>query len=199
MNGDAGELIRTCEPCQRNARSHRQDKVEISHMNMFNLHPGHTVHVDFCEYGGKDYIVLVDRVTGYIRAEQTPNQGTDSAINVVKNWATLFGFPYRVISDSGGAFRKTFIEKLKLFNVKHKHSSAYHPQSNSLAERAVGSLKNSFKKSPEKMSKLFLREIVFEINSTVSQEMTGSANDRFLNRSIRSLLPNSIDPSLNPK
>ena len=84
-------------------------------------------------------------------------------------------------------------------NVKHKHSLAYHPQSNSLAERAVGSLKNSLKKSPERMSKLFLKEIVFEINSTVSQEMTGSANDRFLNRSIRSLLPNSIDPNLNPK
>ena len=44
-----------------------------------------------------------------------------------------------------------------------------------------------------------MREIIFGINSTVSQEMTGSANDRFLNRSIRSLLPNSIDPSLNPK
>merc|ERR1712030_244569 len=73
------------------------------------------------------------------------------------------------------------------------------PQSNSLAERTVGSLKNSFKKSPEKMSKLFLREIVFKINSTVSQEMTGSANDRFLNRSVRSHLPNSIDPNLNPK
>ena len=49
------------------------------------------------------------------------------------------------------------------------------------------------------MSKLFLKEVVFEINSTVSQEMTGSANDRFLNRSIRSLLPNSVDPNLNPK
>ena len=29
--------------------------------------------------------------------------------------------------------------------------------------------------------------------------MTGSANDRFLNRSVRSLLPNSIDPNLQPK
>ena len=104
-----------------------------------------------------------------------------------------------MISDSGGAFRKSFIEKLKKLNVKHKHSSAYHPQSNSLAERAVGSLKNSLKKSPERMSKLFLKEIVFEINSTVSQEMTGSANDRFLNRIIKSLLPNSINPNLNPK
>merc|ERR1711984_67170 len=63
----------------------------------------------------------------------------------------------------------------------------------------MGSLKNSLKKSPEKVSKLFLREIIFEINSMVSQEMTGSANDRFLNRSIKSLLPNSIDPNLQPK
>ena len=36
MNGDARELIRTCEPCQKNARSHRQDKIETSHNNMFN-------------------------------------------------------------------------------------------------------------------------------------------------------------------
>ena len=71
---------------------------------MFNLYPNHTIHVDFCEYGGQDYIVLVDRVTGYIRAEQTPNQGTDSAIEVIQDWSLLFGFPLRVISDAGGAF-----------------------------------------------------------------------------------------------
>ena len=108
MNNDAKELIRTCEPCQINARSHRQDKTEISHQNMFNLHPNHTVHVDYCEYGGKDYIVVVDRVTGYIRAEQTSNQGTDAAIKVIKNWSLLFGYPLRVISDSGGGFHKDF-------------------------------------------------------------------------------------------
>ena len=128
MNGDAKELIRTCEPCQCNARSNRQDKVEISHANMFNLFPNHTIHLDFCEYGRKDFILLVDRMTGYIGAEQTPNQGTDSALNAVKNWSTLFGYPYLIISDSGGAFRKTFKDKLRLLGVKHKHSSAYHPQ-----------------------------------------------------------------------
>ena len=143
MNGDAKELLRTCEPCQINARSHRQDKTEVSHKNMFNLYPNHTIHVDFCEYGGQDYIVLVDRVTGYIRAEQTANQGTDSAIKVIQDWSLLFGFPLRVISDAGGGFRNDFKKKLKNLNVKHKHSSAYHPQSNSLAERAVGSLENS--------------------------------------------------------
>ena len=108
---------------------------------MFNLYPGHTDHLDFCKYGGKDYILLVDRMTGYIGAEQTPNQGTDSALNAVKNWSTLFGYPYLIISDSGGAFRKIFKDKLGLLGVKHKQSSTHHTQSNSLADRAVGSIK----------------------------------------------------------
>ena len=80
---------------------------------------------------------------GYIRAEQTANQGTDSAIKVIRDWSLLFGFQLRVISDAGGGFRNDFKKKLKNFIVKHKHSSAYHAQSNSLAERDVGSLKNS--------------------------------------------------------
>ena len=86
MNKEAKDLVNTCNPCQLNARSHKQDKTEISHKNMFNLHPNHTIHVDYCVYGGHDYIVLVDRVTGYIMAEQTANQGTDAAISVVRNW-----------------------------------------------------------------------------------------------------------------
>ena len=109
--------------------------------------------------------MLVDRVTGYIRAEQTPNQGTDSAIKVIQDWSLLFGFPLHGISDAGAGFRNDFKKKLKNLNVKHKHSSAYHPQSNSLAERAVGSLKNSFKKSTNYISKLGLKKIVFQINS----------------------------------
>ena len=78
MNGEAKDFVRKCEPCQRNARGHRQDVTEVSHANMFNIAPNDTLHVDFCQYEGVDYIVVIDRLTGYIRAEMTPNQGTDS-------------------------------------------------------------------------------------------------------------------------
>lgn len=94
---------------------------------MFNLYPNHTMHADYCVYGGQDYIVLVDRVTEYIMAEQTVKQGTDAAISVVRNWGLLFGNPMRVISDDGGAFRNDFNEKLRKLNIRHKHSSEYHP------------------------------------------------------------------------
>ena len=166
---------------------------------MFNIAPNDTLHVDFCQYEGVDYIVLVDRLTGYIRAEQTPNQGTDSAIQVIKNWSSLFGYPLKIISDGGGGFRDDFIQKLSDLNVKHTHSSSYHSQSNSLAERAVGSLKNSLKKSTKHITKLGLQELIFQINSNISSEMTGSANDRFLLRSVRnSNIPNSINNDLDP-
>ena len=56
-------------------------------------------------------------MTGYIEAEQIVNQGTEAAISAVKNWSTMFGYPYRIISDSGGAFRKAFKEKL---NISHQ-------------------------------------------------------------------------------
>ena len=139
MGGEAKELVRKCEPCQRNARSHRQDTTEISHTNMFNLSPNDILHIDFCQYEGAHYMVLVDRLTGYIGAEKTKDETTDEAIRVIKNWSTTFGYPLKVISDRGGSYRDDFVEKLKELKVKHKPSSSYHPQSNSLAERAVGS------------------------------------------------------------
>ena len=168
MNGEAKDFVRKCEPCQRNARGHRQDVTEISHTNMFNLAPNDTLHVDFCQYDGVNYIVLVDRLTGYIGAERTTNQTTDAAIQVIRNWSAIFGFPLKIISDRGGGFRDDFVHKLNELKVKHVPSSSYHPQSNSLAERAVGSLKHSLKKATKNITQLGLKEILFQINANIS-------------------------------
>ena len=51
------EKLRTCDPCQRYAKSHKQDSVEVSHTNMFNIFPGHILHLDFTEYNNRDYIL----------------------------------------------------------------------------------------------------------------------------------------------
>lgn len=49
------------------------------------------------------------------------------------------------------------------------------------------------------MSAVALKEIIFQINSNISQNMTGSANDRFLMRSVRSNMPNSINNKIKPQ
>merc|ERR1711888_355036 len=114
-------------------------------------------------------------LAGYVACEKTQNKGTEAALLAVKNWANTFGYPYKVISDTGPAFRTDFIKQLLTLDVKHKASSAYHPQSNSLAERAVQSLKNCLQKSSSQFTKLHFDELIFAINSTASHEGTGSA------------------------
>ena len=66
-----------------------------------------------------------------------------------------------------------------------------------MAERAVQSLKSVLRKSSERLDELRLGGIAFAINSHVSQEGTGSNNDRFLRRSVRTRIPNSVNTQLN--
>merc|ERR1712208_152649 len=87
------------------------------------------------------------------------------AVLAIKNWGNQYGYPYKVISDTGPAFREDFIRQLLTFNIKHKPSSAYHPQSNSLAEKVVQSVKNGLKKSSVSLTRQHLDEITFAINN----------------------------------
>merc|ERR1711895_94304 len=92
-----------------------------------------------------------------------------------------------------------FRSKLDKFKIRHKNSSCYHPESNSLAERAIGSLKRSLKRSPKTLTPTALKEVIFQINSNVAQDMTGSANERCLLRSVRGDMPNSINHEIKPQ
>merc|ERR1712208_46394 len=60
----------------------------------------------------------------------------------------------------------------------------------------VESVKNGFRKSSVRLTGQHLDEITFAINDTASSEGTGSANDRFFGRSIRSRMPNSVNPEI---
>ena len=81
--------------------------------------------------------------------------------------------------------------------IKQKPISAYNSASNSLAERAIGSMKSVLKKSSDRLTELHLAEICFAINSHVSAEGSGSNNERFVGRSVRAQVPNSVNPKLN--
>ena len=139
---------------------------------MFNLWPGNTVHMDFCKYNGVDFVFIVDRLTGFIHCERTPNQCSLSAILEVKHWSNKNGLPYKVISDTGGGFRDDFIKQLQEMGVNQYPSSAYHSESNSLTERAVRSLKDVLKKSSGRITDLHISEIVFAINAHMSADIT---------------------------
>ena len=85
MTKQVHHMVSRCEPCQRLAKSNIQESVEVKHTPLFNTYPGHTLHVDYFELNNRDYIIMVDRLTGFSKCEMTPNKGTDVAIMAIKN------------------------------------------------------------------------------------------------------------------
>ena len=124
MSKQVYKLVSRCEPCMRLAKSNTQEDVEVKHTTLFNTYPGHTLHADYFELNNRDYLIMVDRLTGFSKCEMTPNKGTDAAIKAIQNWGDQYGYPYKVISDGGPAFREDFIKQLLTYNIKHKPSSA---------------------------------------------------------------------------
>ena len=76
-------MVDRCEPCQRLARSNVQEDVEIKHTKLFNTHPGHTLHVDYFEINNRNFLIMVDRLTGFAKWDITVNKGTDVAITAL--------------------------------------------------------------------------------------------------------------------
>ncbi|MCO5557579.1 hypothetical protein L7F22_011145 [Adiantum nelumboides] len=58
-------------------------------------------------------------------------------ILVAIDYMTRFGTPLEIVSDNGPGFRKGLLmEVCKEFNISHRHSTPYYPQSNGLVEKA---------------------------------------------------------------
>eukprot|EP00959_Pyramimonas_sp_CCMP1952_P246686 5155877-Pyramimonas_sp.AAC.1 len=58
----------------------------------------------------------------------------------------LFGSCAEVVTDQGSEFKGEFEELLDELLIDHRHTSAYHPQANGLAERLVQLLKKAMRK-----------------------------------------------------
>ena len=144
---DLRKLARECEPCARHHVSNSQRDAEMSHTSHFDSYPGRDLHVYFATYKGSEYIILIDRLTGYLNCQRTHDQSTSEAILAIWKWSSKFGLPFKVISDGGGGFKNTFIEELKNIAITHHPSSDYNPRSNSLAERGIISVKTILNKT----------------------------------------------------
>ena len=97
MRDDLRKIARECEPCARHHISNSQKDVEVSHTSLFDSYPGRDLHVDFATYKGSEYIILVDRLTGYLDCQRTHDQSTSEAILAIRKWSSRFGLPFKVI------------------------------------------------------------------------------------------------------
>ena len=108
--------------------------------------PFEAVFADFCKYGGHQYLVIGDRLSGWVEVLQSPQSsdlaGAAGLVRHLRSFFVTFGVPEEISSDGGPEFSARSTETFfRLWGVRHRLSSAYFPQSNGRAEVAVKTAK----------------------------------------------------------
>ena len=86
---------------------------------------------------GNSYLLLaVDYLSKWVEAKATRTNDSKVVVDFIKsNIFVRFGTPRVVISDRGTHFYNRSVEALfRKYNITHRTSTAYHPQTNGQAE-----------------------------------------------------------------
>ncbi|XP_037071529.1 uncharacterized protein K02A2.6-like [Pollicipes pollicipes] len=114
--------------------------------------PWQRVHVDFAgPIYGSSYLVLVDSHTKWLEVVVAMKSTiAGRTVAVLRDVFARLGLPLQVVSDNGPQFvGEEFSTFLEANDIRHTRVAPYHPASNRLAERAVGTFKNGLKAAME--------------------------------------------------
>ena len=145
MLNDLTTTIDSCKACQLYTPS-QKGKVIQSQPMLKAAFSFQECAADLFTLNGNEYIVLVDRLTGFLCCDKVKKTSTSAILIKLTNWFNILGWPETIRTDGGPQFRSEFDEFCKSFYICHELSSPYHPESNGLAEAAVKNAKTLLKK-----------------------------------------------------
>ena len=143
MHEDITRYKKSCVTCQRIAPSQPHAPrfpPEIPSM------PFESIAADYFDFAGRHYLVIVDRLSGWIEVMKAPvgtvQSGAKGLCEWLRQYMARFGVPVVISSDGGPEFvAKETQNFMKRWGIKHRLSSAYLAQSNGRAEASVKAMK----------------------------------------------------------
>ncbi|MBW0513189.1 hypothetical protein O181_052904 [Austropuccinia psidii MF-1] len=143
---ELSEYINTCERCQKANRKHGK-KYGLLQLIEEPKHPWETINMDWVTGlvpGGKENynscLIIVDRFSKSMRCLPCHKEDTamDTALLFWNNIISTCGVPKIIISDRDPKFTSKFWTNLyDMLGTKLAFSTAYHPQTDGLAERMI--------------------------------------------------------------
>ena len=188
MSNSIKQKVNSCAECQEKLPS--QVKEECVEQDRRDLFPMSDVATDIFHLAGQNYLVMVDRYSGFPWCKQLRSSSTEAVTMVLETWFSDWGFPLRLRSDGGPCFRESFDEFCSEYGIVHELSSSYFPQSNGLSENCVKSMKHLLSKCKSTGEKFHLA--LLEWRNTRRQDGT-SPSSLFMCRRQRTLLPGHPD------
>ena len=141
IDNDISNTCKCCKQCQKYLPSNQ--KEPILHDELPERVFQH-VSSDYFQYGGKSYLIYVDRLSGYPMVKVFDHEASSrNLITTLRHFFSLTGAPEVIRCDNGPQYiAKKFRDFLLKWNVKIKPSTPRYPQSNGHAEVTVKAVKH---------------------------------------------------------
>ena len=99
--------------------------------------------------GNRFILVATEYLSKWPLAKAVPNADAKTVAKFIyEEIVSVYGCPQEILTDRGSHFKNEMLENLaSLFKIKHKFTSAYHPQTNGLTERFNKTLCDTLKKA----------------------------------------------------
>ncbi|KAL2237448.1 UNVERIFIED_CONTAM: Retrovirus-related Pol polyprotein from transposon [Sesamum indicum] len=149
---DSYLFCKSCKNCQMTGNLGPRDQMPLTSILVCEIFDvwGIDFMGPFPSSFGKSYIILgVDYVSKWIEAKATRTDDAKTVIDFVKtNIFSRYGMPRAIISDRGTHFCNKMVSALfKKYNVTHRVSTAYHPQTNGQAKVSNREIKSILEKT----------------------------------------------------
>lgn len=133
-------MVRRCPKCEENKASHQPEPLLQDPKPKW---PGEAIAADLFHYAGKEYLVVVDKYSGWTDVYPFINRAsTEDVKKHLMKWCTQLGLPKRISTDGGPQFGSgEFAQFCDRWNINHDPSSPYHHEANGYAEAAVKAMK----------------------------------------------------------
>ncbi|KAJ8356489.1 hypothetical protein SKAU_G00192830 [Synaphobranchus kaupii] len=205
MSEDIQATRHGCADCNRNAPSQAATPPLPSSPPST---PFEAVFADFFDYGGRHYLGVGDRLSGWVEVlcstAGSDMGGSAGLVRHLRAFFGTFGVPEELSSDGGPEFTAGLTQDfLRLWGVRHRLSSVSFPQSNGRAEVAVKSAKRLLMSNTGPTGSLnhdrFLRAII-QLRNTPDPDCNLSPAQIVFGRPLRGSLSfvNRLEKFSNP-
>ena len=191
MTVDIKRYVEECGVCTTfSIQQPRESIIKIERSDV----PWITLGMDLFTYNDRNYLVLVDYTSNFIEIDCIPNTLTSTITVILKQQFSRHGIPKNIFTDNSPQFTSNdFISFSNKWNFKLNFISPGNSQANVIADAAVKTVKNLFRRCNAMGEDPYLG--LLNIHNTPGENMD-SPNQSMFNRRTNMSIP-SINTSSN--
>ena len=144
MDAEIDNLVKSCPVCQQSCPAPANAPL---HSWEWPSEPWSRLHLDFAgPFMGHMLFILVDTHSKWLDAHLMQSISSAKTIEKLRMVFATHGLPGKVVTDNSPSFTsEEFCTFMSKNGITHITTAPYHPSSNSLAKRAVQTVKRELK------------------------------------------------------